>query len=175
MKLRNKNEECLKRIKNYVCVEEHPLIVKLLSFIQSPKTLDENSKCDEVFAFYLYKVAKYTRQDFFIKVLKFVILFRECLNITYKKEILCKLGVPEDEIKTEENGTEGCSSLEYSEVFNPEDAPDISNEFVTDYLGTDNSLMEIQKEEAIDFTQNLCQWLYDNNYTCSKLSLINNC
>ena len=30
------------------------------------------------------------------------------------------------------------------------------------------------KEEAIDLTQNLCQWLYDNNFTCSKLSLINN-
>ena len=29
------------------------------------------------------------------------------------------------------------------------------------------------KDESIDLTQNLCYWMYDNNFTCSKLSLIN--
>ena len=29
-------------------------------------------------------------------------------------------------------------------------------------------------DESIDLTQNLCYWMYENNFTCSKLSLINN-
>ena len=36
-------------------------------------------------------------------------------------------------------------------------------------LSNDNS-----KDECIDLTQNLCFWMYENNFTCSKLSLIRN-
>ena len=90
---------------------------------------------------------------FFIKILKFVTLFRECLNILYN-----------DKVKT----TGGL----YSEEFSAEDAPDISNDFVTEFLDTDSNSFEFSKDEAIEITQNFCQWMYDNNYTCSKLSLI---
>jgi hypothetical protein len=86
--------------------------------------------------------------------LKFITLFRESLNI-----------INGDKVKGEDRG--------YSEAFNAEDAPDISNEFVTEFLDTDSNEFSMGKEEAIDFTQNFCQWMYDNNYTCSKLSLIN--
>ena len=64
--------------------------------------------------------------------------------------------------------------IDFSEEFTCEDAPDISNEFILEFLQTDQMIMGYSKEEAIDLTQNLCQWLYDNNFTCSKLSLINN-
>ena len=82
-------------------------------------------------------------------------MFRECLNQQYY-----------DKVKGEDKF--------YSETFNAEDAPDISNEFVTEFLDCDNNVFDISKDEAIDITQNFCQWLYDNNYTCSKLSLITN-
>ena len=68
----------------------------------------------------------------------------------------------------------GCSVEEYTQDNNAEDAPDISNEFVTEFLETDPSFFDFQKDEVIEITQNFCQWLYDNNFTCSKLSLISN-
>jgi hypothetical protein len=154
-RLRCKSEENQKKISAYNSLDEHIFYVKILTFLEFPKALEENSKCDEVFAYYVHKVAKYTRPEFFAHVVKFIILFRDCLNSTYKSK------VPRG------------SAQEYSELFSAEDAPDISNQFVTDYLGTDRLAMDFTREEAIDLTQNLCQWLYDNNYTCSKLSLIN--
>lgn len=63
--------------------------------------------------------------------------------------------------------------IEYTEENNAEDAPDISNEFVTEYLESDTNMFGFNKEDVIEITQNFCQWLYDNNFTCSKLSLIN--
>ena len=126
-------------------------------------TLDENSKCDDIFAFYLFKVGKNANINFFTIVLKFVILFRECLNYVYK-----------DIVKNKFTQSERNFIPEYSEDFPAEDVPDISNEFILDFLQTDQHLMDFSKDEAIDFTQNLCQWLYDNNFSCSKLSLINN-
>lgn len=136
---------------------EHPLIQKMLEAFEAPKTLDgEASRCDEIFADYLAKCARLCKPEFFAKLLKFVFLFREFLNSMYK-----------DKVKNEEG-------LEYSECSNAEDAPDISNEFVTEFLDAENLKYGINKEDAIDLTQNFCQWLYDNNFTCSKLSLINN-
>jgi hypothetical protein len=148
-----------KRISSYPSINDHPFFLKLDEIIQNPTAPDENAKCDEVFAFYIYKVSKYARPEFFARVLKFVVLFRECLNLIYKERAKSK---------------SSDYNPDYSEIFNPEDAPDISNDFVTEYLGTDTCQLDFKREEAIDITHNFCQWLYDNNYTCSKLSLISN-
>ena len=129
--------------------------------IPSNNNLDENSKCDDVLAFYLFKVARNSKEECFEKVLQFVILFRECLNYMYKDTIVNKTN-------------DSIIHKDFSEEFTCEDAPDISNEFILEFLQTDQMIMGYSKEEAIDLTQNLCQWLYDNNFTCSKLSLINN-
>jgi hypothetical protein len=157
--LRNTSEELSTKITPYHSASQHPFFLKIIEIFQNPRTPDENSKCEEVFAFYIYKVSKLACPEFFTKVLKFITLFRECLNQINKDK--CKT-------KTEE------ISYEYSELFNAEDAPDISNEFVTEFLGPDSMIFDFSREEAIDITQNFCQWMYDNNYTCSKLSLISN-
>ena len=137
--------------------EEFPFFKKILEANLNPPQLDgETSKCDEIFSEYLIKVSKNTRSEFFTRLVKFVCLFRDCLN-----------KVNQDKNKNEEG-------LEFSEVTNAEDAPDISNDFVTEYLETDVEKYGFSKEDAVDLTQNFCQWLYDNNFTCSKLSLINN-
>jgi len=133
----------------------HPFMRHIMENLEKSPALDgETSKCDEVFAEYLVKVSKTVNENFFAKVVKFVFLFRECLN---------------DMNKDKEDDNEDY----YSETRNAEDAPDISNDFVTDYLDlNDNEKYGFTKEDAIDLTQNFCQWLYDNNFTCSKLSLI---
>ncbi len=159
MHLRNSSEELAAKITPYNSTTPHPFFYKIEDIFQNPRTPDENSKCDEVFSFYIYKVSKLARPEFFTKVLKFITLFRECLNQINKDKCKSK----SDEI-----------TYEYSEIFNAEDAPDISNEFVTEYLGAESMIFDFSREEAIDITQNFCQWMYDNNYTCSKLSLISN-
>jgi len=111
----------------------------------------ENCKCDDVFFEYLVKVSKMCKDEYFYKILKFILLFRECLNY----------------INREKTG-----NSEYADISNPEDAPEISNEFVTEFMEDENQF-NYNKEEVIDLTQNLCQYMYDNNFTCSKLSLIN--
>lgn len=143
--------------KNYSNYQDHPFFNILIEQIASPKFIDsDNSKCDEIFVDYLINVSKLCREEYFVKVLKIVTLFRECINNQYKNKRLVM------------------NSLEYSESMNAEDAPDISNEFITEFLDWDKNPFGLNKDIAIDLTQNLCQWLYDNNYTCSKLSLLNN-
>jgi len=128
-----------------------------LEQFDTPKVLEgESSKCNEVFADYISRIAKVTKKEVLVKFITFVTLFRECLNSMNKKD------------------SNGCSVEEYTQDNNAEDAPDISNEFVTEFLETDASFFDFQKDEVIEITQNFCQWLYDNNFTCSKLSLISN-
>ena len=149
------SDKIFDKIKNYNSRKEHNFFNQICDLFQNPRTLDgENSKCDEIFAEYILKVSKVCNKEFFVKILKFVTIFRECLNIINKGRNC--------------NGTD-----DYSEVNNAEDAPDISNDFITDYLEKDCDMFEFSKDDAIDMTQNFCQWLYDCNYTCSKLSLIN--
>jgi hypothetical protein len=151
-KMRTKLAE--KKMRIYDEWTKHPFYLTIVDHFQKGNAMDgENSKCDEVFSEYLLKVSKLAKKEQFNKILKFVTLFRECLNIINSNK--CK-----------EEGKE------YSESYNAEDAPDISNEYVTEFLETEAATFDLQKEEAIDLTQNFCQWLYDNNYTCSKLSLV---
>jgi len=135
--------------------KDYPLFKNLSMIIKINKINDiDNIKCDEVFAEYLLKVSQSTCEDYFKnKVVKFVILYREFLNAHKRKE----LNIQE----------------EYSVINQAEDAPDVSNEFITEFLmDGDNSIFEYEKDEAIELTQNFCQWMYDSNYTSSKLTLI---
>jgi len=153
----NSNFKLNEKTKTFKTYQSHPFLNLILNYSSTPPYLDgETSKCDEIFADYIVKVSKHTNEATTLKVLKFVFLFRECLNDLYKDKVKDNL------------------DAHFSEITNGEDAPDISNDFVTDYLETENEKYGFNKEDAIDLTQNFCQWLYDNNFTCSKLSLINN-
>ena len=100
--LRNVNEYNINHIKLYEDIRDYTLFNKIIDYYQeyndniinkgnnnllafnSNNNLDENSKCDDVLAFYLFKVARNSKEECFEKVLQFVILFRECLNYMYK-------------------------------------------------------------------------------------------
>lgn len=142
----------IEKLKKYEKYEHHEFFEKIKDLFNNPKALDsEKAKCSEVFADYICKVAKVANPATLERIVIFVTLFRECLNNMNKKE---------------------STDSDYTEENNAEDAPDISNEFVTEYLESDQNFFNFEKEEVIDYTQNFCQWLYDNNFTCSKLSLI---
>lgn len=67
---------------------------------------------------------------------------------------------------------EQSNNLEFSVVNNSEHAPEVCNEFVTIYYMENSKTMGINKEDCIDFTRNLCHWLFEECFTASRISLI---
>jgi len=133
------------------------------------KTPDNTKSCDEVFYEFL-NFAKYkSNNSYFPFIFKFAVLFRECINI-YKN---VELEIHRDVLK--ENVPE--NKKEYSQFYGAESVPDLCNEFVTEFMDKAdyfNMNSDNDKLELIDLIQYFCQWLYENNYTSSKLSLLNN-
>ena len=130
-------------------------------FLNDPHNKDEkiddneNKITDDVFIDYLNKVSSYCNPNFFQKILIFVGLFREYVNQAYSNKVN--------------------KGLEFTAEEKAEDVPDISNEFILDFIDPDdnNNDFGFNKDECIDLIQNLCHWMYENNFTCSKLSMIN--
>ena len=158
---RNRNQQ--REMKNYNSVEEHPF---LYLFKNDAHDLNQIMKdggiyTDKVLINYLNKMSQFCNPKFYIKLIKFITLFREHVNLFNRNKVEQKV-----------NGIE----KEYTEIFDAEDVPDSSNEFITDFLDPTgkNEDFGYSREECIDLTQNLCFWMYDNNFTCSKLSLIHN-
>jgi hypothetical protein len=144
---------------------------------------------DEVFAIYLYEASKKINPDYYKILLRFIILYRECLNrYGWEKkaendEVLNNSGNGEEmeatmitpasesiiekarELKSKAKG------VEFSVINNAEHAPEICNEFVTVFL-QDKKDFALQKNESIDLTRNICHWLFTEGYTCSKVSMI---
>jgi len=105
---------------------------------------------DTVMCKYLIKIADITNKETFFQVFKFITLYRECLNSYYKKP----------------------DQLPYTQTNNCEDAPEIANEFISEFLESEENYFGYKTEQSIELTQNFCQWLYDNNCSTSKLTLI---
>ena len=147
-----------RKMKEYNNISEHPLFNKFLNDPHNKnEKIDENENkiTDDVFIDYLNKVSAYCNEDFFEKILIFVVLFREYVNQVYSNKV--------------ENGTE------FTTQEKAEDVPDTSNEFILDFIDPDenNNDFGFSKDECIDLIQNLCHWMYEHNFTCSKLSMIN--
>jgi hypothetical protein len=128
-----------------------------------------NKTIDEIFSRYLIEVLKETNKEYFEFITKFVILFRECINKIRDADVL-------REIEIERNRNPGnISDINYEEFSsknNAESVPDICNEFITDFM-ENNDYFGLDTNELIEIIQHLCNWIYENKYTTSKLSLVN--
>ena len=145
-------------IKFYFSVDEHPFLSEFKKDEHDiNKTGDDKQIADLVLIEYLNKMSQYCDPKYYVKLIKFVTLFREHSNSFNENK------VPNNEEKKE-----------FTQINPAEDVPDSSNEFITDFINPEekNEDLGYTKEECIDLTQNLCHWMYDNNFTCSKLSLI---
>ena len=113
--------------------------------------VNEQENIDKIFISYLNRVSLYCNPDYYINIICFVTLFRNFI-----------------EIKKNENETNFCEENEI------EDIPFLSNEFINIFFNEQKSdnFFELSSNEAIELMQNLCYWLYENNYTTAKLSLI---
>jgi hypothetical protein len=146
--------------------------------------------CDEVFAIYLYEISKKVNPEYYKSMLRFIVAYRECLNrFGWEKkaendEVLNNSGNGEDlETTMITPASEGvlekakelrnkAKGLEFSVINNAEHAPEICNEFVTVFLQEKSKDINLQKNESIDLTRNICHWLFTESYTCSKVSMI---
>ena len=156
----NKNRNELRNMKFNILIEEHPFLSK---FKQDKhdiyrNVINEYQIIDIVLIDYLNKMSVFCNPQYFTKLIKFVTLFREHANKYNNNKI-----------------KQNFQNKEYTEVNNAENFPDSANEFITEFLHPKGKETDFgfNKEESIDLTQNLCYWLYENNYTCSKLTLIN--
>ena len=120
-------------------------------------TKPKNEKtCDEVFYEYLYTFKNKTNQKYFSLLVKFVLLFRECYDISKTKD-------SKDEVKKA-----------VTDTISPEGLPDLCNEFYGEFMEPNNFFgidEQDEKNEIIEIIQHFCIWLFKNEFTKSKLSL----
>ena len=159
----NLNKNNLKKI------EEHPILNSILNPLNNKK---ENNKktCDEIFISYIHFLIQNTNKEYLTFSLSVILLLRECINKYKNIELEDKFEIFGD------NNNNNIKLLNFTEVCEGEQIPEICNEYLTEFLPSYNyfGLNFLNNFfEAKNLIQHFCFWLYDNNYTSSKL-IINN-
>ena len=152
--VKNVFEDLFKKHSNcFLKVINEPNENPILNYLLNKRDLDVKI-CDDIICTYLNYIAPFTNQKYFIFVTKFIILFRECVNVIQSKE-------PK------------YSEKEYTSIENAEIFPEQCNEFFSNFLEKYQffDFSEDDKSELIEIIQYFCYWLFINNYTKSKLSL----
>lgn len=112
--------------------------------------------CDEVFYEYLASFMNKTNKKYFSLMLKFILLFRECYDVSKNKE--------------KKDGEKKA----VTDTLPPEGLPDLCNEFYGEFMEPNNffGIYDLdEKNEIVEIIQHFCIWLFKNEYTKSKLSL----
>lgn len=110
------------------------------------KDEEELKTIDDIFKEYLHSCRTITNYDFFGKVLKFIVLFREYLNT----------------IKTD--------SLVYTASNNTKELPLHCNKFIF-FLETNRNMFDLDFKISVQLIQNLCGFLFDCVYTDYNITL----
>ena len=139
--------------KNY---EENPILKNLVEDSDVSSKPEYEKTCDEVFYEYLNNFKDETNKKYFSLLVKFVLLFRECYDISKNKY-----------------NKDGAKKA-VTDTISPEGLPDLCNEFYTEFMEPNNffGIDELgERNEIIEIIQHFCMWLFKNEYTKSKLSL----
>ena len=113
---------------------------------------------DSIFFLYLKELSNLTNKDYFWFILKFIILFRECIN-QFRDNLINKNHISEKKNK-------------YTQIYCAETIPDICNDFCVDFMEQHKNF-GIDILELVEIVQHFCYWLYVNKYTLSQLTLLN--
>ena len=114
---------------------------------------------DNLFYLYLREFSKKTNKDYFWFMVKFVVLFRESINVQ-KKDMVT------DDIIT-------ANKTEFTQLFNADEVAELCNNFFLDFMEPHN-FFGLNKEELIELVQHFCFWLYTNMYSPAHLTLLKN-
>lgn len=82
-------------------------------------------------------------------------MFRECINQIRKGD------------KSESDPT----YIPFTQINNAEHVPDSCNEFITEFMDP-NDYFGLETNELIEAIQHFCYWLYVNQHTTSRLTLL---
>ena len=136
--------------------EDNPILKNLVENNDISNKPKNEKTCDEVFYEYLHTFKNKTNKKYFSLLVKFVLLFRECYDISKTKDL-------KDEPKKA-----------VTDSISPEGLPDLCNEFYGEFMEPNNFFgieEQDEKNEIIEIIQHFCIWLFKNEYTKSKLSL----
>ena len=142
--------------------EEPNLVTECFNAINKldePLNKIQSYNLDGIFFFYLKEFYKNASIEYFWFMIKFIVLFRECIN-------KLRANLVKKEEQTETNKL-------YSQIYNSEYVPEICNDFVLDFMEPFD-YFGLNKDELIEIIQHFCYWLYSKQYTQLHLSLINN-
>ena len=114
---------------------------------------------DSLFYLYLKEFSKQTNEDYFWFMVKFIVLFRESINIQKRNM------VTDDIITPNKN--------EFTQLFNADEIAELCNDFFLDFMEPHN-FFGLNKEESIELVQHFCFWLYTNMYSPAHLTLLKN-
>lgn len=134
--------------------------------------------CDQVFAIFLYRIAKHITPECFKELCVFICIFRKTFNLKgweVKKSQQVKNNETVISVFHE-------NILPFCENNTAEFALEISNDFIIDYfpkylkeIKCDQFKVIGEEEEKLKnvvyLTQHFCNWLFNNYYTNSRLSL----
>ena len=135
--------------------QENEILNNLATGANLPEKQKNEKTCDDAFFEYLYSFKDKTNDKYFTLLMKFVLLFRECYDVSKNKDVPGKKEAVTNKI-------------------NPEGLPDLCNEFYGEFMEPNNFFgieEQEEKNEIIEIIQHFCIWLFKNEYTKSKLSL----
>ena len=127
--------------------------------LEDPLNKIQSYNLDGIFFFYLREFYKNANLEYFWFMIKFIVLFRECIN-----KLRANLVKKEEQSETNKF---------YSQIFNSENVPEICNDFVLEFMEP-YDYFGLNKDELIELIQHFCYWLYIKHYTQLHISLINN-
>ena len=139
------------KMKIYNNIEEHPFLARFINEAHIDEFIDKNDIIDNVLILYLNHIAKICNENYYEKLIVFITLFREYINIFHKTS----------------------NNKEYTTIKNAQDVPDMCNEFINEFLFPDENEINfgLEKQEVIDLTTNLCSWMYTHDFTELKIYL----
>lgn len=166
----------------YTNWKEYPLLKLMISISNNNNNnsaSEENNNsnannecCDVVMKKYLDAILTQCNDDYFVFVIKFIILFRECYNSNKEKDnntanVIDNVDINESNIN---------NNSEISTIRSADKLPELCNAFFCEYLDKKKYICFDEKEdqnELIEIIQHFCYWLFINKYTKSRICLSN--
>ena len=124
--------------------------------IEDPLNKIQSYNLDGILFTYLKEFYKNANLEYFWFMIKFIVLFRECVN-----------RLRADLVKKDQQ------NKLYSEIYNCENAPEVCNDFLLEFMEP-YDYFGMNKEELIELILHFCYWLKLKEYTHLNLSLLNN-
>lgn len=112
---------------------------------------------DCIFFQYLKYVSNIINEDYFVFILKFIIIFRQYINKEKNRSI-------NNEYISE-------NKKEYTQLYDSSVIPDFFNDFLVDFMENRNYFL-LDKDSTIELIEYFCFWLFKEGYTDSHITKI---